>query len=185
VDARIVLERLLLALGGRSDEATLAGALAAAGVLASRADRPPQPTARLLEGNEEPRLGPPLLRWSDPTAMLVPHDTFGYIGWRFLGDWWSREAGAASQLLRGVRLSVTADSSEDRIPVEAVRLLRAAPGVVAVSAALPAWAATPALRPAWTWPLRLSIGDGWRSGPARSLVHRTEFDRVVDRGEAP
>ena len=166
MDVAVLRQAVARAIGS-TDAARVRSALAAAGVLAARDSAVPAAST----APELPELwpGPALLPWRDPTGWLAARtdpapapDLDIAPGNRLDNRWWAEATGFAE-----ARLAVAADDD----PVDVLRELQGADRVVAVSAALPAWAVVPAPRgPAWSWPLRLAIGPGWRTGPGDTLV---------------
>lgn len=149
----------------------LAGALAAAGVLAARDADPARPGPLL----PPPQPGAasygtlPAVRWSDPTSWVERAGEQASV----LDDWWSAELVLGGpHLAAGVRLVIDAETVGAEAPVAALGVLRDAAYVRAVVAE-GRFPRPPRGVPMWTWPLRLSVAGNWPVQPLR------------ERGNAP
>ncbi|MGI9001849.1 MAG: hypothetical protein ACR2GH_09270 [Pseudonocardia sp.] len=136
-------------------------AFAAVGVLAARDADPNHPGPMLPAGTVDRRATLPTVRWSDPRLWLR---RAGNDAGLVAEDWWRAEVGLDPRLGAGVRIVVDAATVGVEVPVAALSVPQS---VAEVRSAVAEAAFQPGGRrsPGWTWPLRLSIDEGWSAEP--------------------
>ena len=152
LDAALTILRRPGTLGPPSAQ-DVADALAAAGVLAARNADPGRLADLPADPGTDVAGAQPALRWADPGPWLAVAGP----AVENLSRWWRTR-----HRVDGIRLTLPVGPE---VPVAAIQELRSASRVaaVAVDAPLPHRNEVPA----WTWPLRLSVGDRWPTDPLR------------------